>query len=402
MRAVLPLLVGLVLLGCGPQRVRTGPPAEPEELASETTEVVIIGTFHGMHYTMSAYHPDALRHLIAITAPDVLALELRPDDLAQEGYGKAPADIKNIAIPWAKKHEVLIRAIDWWDEGSRAKHDAFYADLRKTEEGRAKIEALPDELGIHADACPQIEACPIAYIHSPEFADKDRGVRKAYTDAFGEGPGNLFWNTRAEKMNAALERVVDELPGRRIVVVTGAAHRGDFERALAKRDDVTLVPLSAVPGYGAPPPYTGVEGGADELKLMLLQLVQGRKANRTPDAVDTAFLAKLLEGAKVHTSLAVVATFAKAELAYLTKRYDEALTGFDEVARTATDDDTAFGAPLGPVAAMRAANMADLLAQRDDAVKRYRAAVQRHAKALGPRLTKLLEGYVDEPYQRPR
>jgi hypothetical protein len=354
-----------------------------------------------MHYVMPNYHPDTLRYLLEIAKPDVLALEIRKKDLSASGFGHAPSDIKHIVIPWARKYRVPIRPIDWWKPGSRKKRRGYMAKLRKTEEGRKKLATLPGEMKIHKDRFPNSTEMTVSYMHSKVFANRDYRLRQSYTRILGEGPGNLYWNERAQKMSANLAAVVNRFPGKRIVVVAGAAHRGDFERALAKKGDVALLRLKDLPGFDRLPPYRGIKGGIGELKRMLVRLVQGRWANRFPDKVSLpllrAVMALFASEAKRH-QLEATLTYFQAEYHYLAKEYTKAFVKFRSSADHVTDKERLWGIPLKALAMVRLANMQDLLGKRAEALRIYKKLIRDSTIKM---IRALAHRYSHKPFARP-
>jgi pheromone shutdown protein TraB len=198
----------------------------------EGTTVITIGTFHGLHEHMPHYSFEDLKKLIIKAKPDVLAIEARESDLKLPNYGKTPKDIREVAIPLAKEKGIPFCPIDWWLDGSREKHDAFFENLARTKDGAARIKTVGEEDRVHRPQFESYENMTIEYVHSDDFAQRDHKYRQMLTKTFGEGPQNLWWDTRTKKMAENLLKVVKEFPGKRIVVVTGAAHRGDLESAL--------------------------------------------------------------------------------------------------------------------------------------------------------------------------
>jgi tetratricopeptide (TPR) repeat protein len=371
-----------------------------EENHTSETEVLIIGTFHGLHFGMTNYHPDTLRYLLTLSKPDVLAVEIREKDMKEPGFGKAPSDITKIVIPWAKKKNISVRPVDWWEDESREKHNALMVELKKTDDGKKKLSQLQNEMAVHKDRYKFPDEMTVEYIHSKEFTDKDRAVRVNHTKVLGEGPGNLFWNTRADKMYELLQKVIVEYPGKRIVVVTGAAHRKDFEDRIQQKGGVKLLSLNSLPGIKDLPPYTGKEGEPGEMKMVLMSRVQGPKANNAPDHIDVKQVnqlisdaRKLLEKQKVQQQTWL--DYAEAEAAYLAKDYKKALELFHKVSEHATDADKVFYLPMKNAAQFRKANMLDLLQRRDEALKIY--------KDLGK--DKMIAGlagrFIEKPFQRP-
>lgn len=386
------LLTSSSFLACA-HSAQTGDP-----LPSKPTEVVFIGTFHNMHLTMPNYHPDTMRWLLALSKPDVLAVESRPQDLAAEDGGQAPGDIRDIVIPWARRNNVPVVPIDWWQDGSRQQHEALMEELSATAEGRQKLDQVPDEGDVHRDRFPQLDEMTVAYIHSDEFARKDHEVREACTKVLGEGPGNLFWNQRTEQMYRLLHAALEQHPGRRVVVVTGAAHRGDLEQRVRTSSKATVVPLMNLVADAQPPRYRGDEGGATEIKRMVLALVQGRKASRNPDKVNLPFVDQVLEVSSANETtqrkLSTVLAYARAERFYLGRDYERALQGFLSTAEGNVDDEM-FGMSVRQVSRLRAANMLDLLGRHDQARETYASL-----KSAGEPIADLAAKYQQSPYTR--
>lgn len=402
MKWVMSFTVTLAALwACSPVRqATTGPGATgraPSPGTAAPATVIVIGTLHGAHFRMASFHPDEVRRMLAAARPDVLAVEARPADLAAPDLGATPDDIARIAIPWARRHGVPVRPIDWWVDGTREQYDAWAKEMASTEEGRRRLEAVPDEMAVHADRFPDPDRMTPAYVESAEFADKDRSVRAKTTELVGEGPGNLFWDTRAAHMDELLAAVLGESPGKRVVVVTGAAHRGDLERWLATQPNVELIPASTLVA-AAPVAYTGEEAEADELPMMLFGLVQGPKANRQPDSVDLTFLAQVLEAARrkvgAMPELRAPVAYAGAEALYLGRHYEEALAEFTVTAALAGDAQV-FGVPVAALCALRRGHMLDLLGRREEALAVYRAL-----PADSP-MGKLAARFIAQPFQRP-
>jgi hypothetical protein len=207
------------------------------------TRVAIIGTFHGSMKRMKIYTPEKLHELLAAAHADVLAVEIRPQDFEAETASNNPWDMNEIVLPFAKSANIPLEPIDWWPDDMRLKGDQYLREIGKTSEGRKKLSAVEDEWHPHAQNFPNfIEATP-EYVHSSLFAEREVKYRSELTRILGEGPQNLYWQTRSEKMNQNLDRVLKNFPGRKIVVVVGAYHRPYIEKFLRSVNNVTLEPL---------------------------------------------------------------------------------------------------------------------------------------------------------------
>ncbi|MBN1969018.1 MAG: hypothetical protein JXR48_13850 [Candidatus Delongbacteria bacterium] len=361
----------------------------------DKTEVIIIGTFHGNHINMVNYHFGTLEYLITLVNPDILALEIRPNDLKAQKYNNCPKDISDIVIPWAIKNEIPFYGIDYWKRFDRFRHNRFHNKLLKSETGKEKLKKVLNEIQIHSDVFQNFEDFTVDYIHSEEFSKKDYLVRRNHTDLFGEGPGNLFWYTRAEKMNELLDNVINNNKNKRIVVITGASHRGDFEKFLESREDINILSIRDLINIKNLPTYESYIQTLDKDKLedTIFLLVQGLKANSNPDDVNTDIIKRLLsiyEGMENPVYL----DYFFAEYFYLIKEYEKSLSYFIN-SRTCFKLEKKLGLKMIYLADLRTANILDLLCKREDAIKIYKS----YSKKLN-RISLIAKYYLKNQFRR--
>ncbi|MNK90089.1 hypothetical protein D3C87_1101300 [compost metagenome] len=210
---------------------------------SAKTKVTIIGTFHGSMKKMKIYTPEKLRELLEGTNPDVVVIEARPQDFAQNTTKNTPWDISEIAIPFALQRNVSIEPFDWWLDDTREKAAKFYDELIKTAEGKKIFDYVEDEWRPFRSQFNDFNDVTPEYVHSVEFARLEIEFRNEVTKLVGEGPQNLMWSERAQKMNENLAKILMLYPGKRMTIVTGAFHRPDIEQFLVTRQDVQIIPL---------------------------------------------------------------------------------------------------------------------------------------------------------------
>jgi hypothetical protein len=210
---------------------------------SKLTLVTIIGTFHGSMRGMKHYTPSKLKTLIADSQPDILAIEIRPKDFQAGRLDNNPWDMNEIVIPYAKSNDIPIEPIDWWPDDLRARHDLALKEIEKSVDGKKLLIEIDDEWAPHKSDFPDYNEVTPEYIHSPEFSRRESEYRANVKRQLGEGPQNLMWYTRAEKINGNLDGVLKKYPGKRITVVVGASHRPDIERFLESQPQVQLQSL---------------------------------------------------------------------------------------------------------------------------------------------------------------
>jgi hypothetical protein len=192
---------------------------------------------------MKNYSPEVLKKFLEETNPEVIAAEIRPQDFAKGDFSPNPWDMNEVVIPFARTQHIEIEPIDWWPDDLRSLYRKYYEKFTRTAEGQRIYAQLEDEWAPHRESFPTSKEATPEYIHSALFAERDLNFRKEIKKRVGEGPQNLFWYTRAEKMNENLARVIQKHSGQRITVVVGAFHRPDIESFLRSQKDVEVRPL---------------------------------------------------------------------------------------------------------------------------------------------------------------
>jgi hypothetical protein len=98
-------------------------------------EVYLLGTLHGRHLTTRDY---SLLHLQAVSAhlrPDLVLVESRPEELAQDNWADGPIEMPFASL-LARENGVEVRGFDWWTmdathqiNGDR-REDAMFQNIR--------------------------------------------------------------------------------------------------------------------------------------------------------------------------------------------------------------------------------------------------------------------------------
>jgi tetratricopeptide (TPR) repeat protein len=110
---------------------------------------------------------------------------------------------------------------------------------------------------------------------------------------YGDGPMNLSYRTRNDKMMELIRKALDENPGRRVVVLTGAEHKHYFDRALKPMPGVALVKLADILPLKPAPLGEYVAG------FLKTNLARGYFDDSTPAGLDQIYsgaLVSLLHG----------------------------------------------------------------------------------------------------------
>lgn len=192
---------------------------------------------------MSHYTPSKLKELIESSKPEVMAIEIRPEDYNAGRTVNNPWDMNEVVLPYAKENKLPIEPIDWWPDNLRSQYVEAIENLKKTSEGSRLVLDLEDEWNPHSTDFPDFNEVTPEYVHSELFAQRDSEYRIREKARLGEGPQNLLWYTRADAINKNLSTALKKHSGKRITVVVGASHRPDIERFLKMQTDVVIQPL---------------------------------------------------------------------------------------------------------------------------------------------------------------
>jgi hypothetical protein len=206
---------------------------------AQFTTVTIIGTYHGSMCGMRHYTPSKLKELIQNSKPEVLAVEVRPEDYNAGRTVNNPWDMNEVVLPYANENNIPVEPIDWLDN-TRSMYAEAIEKLKQTPEGKKILLEIEDEWAPHAAEFPNFSEVTPEYVHSELFAQRETEYRLREKALLGEGPQNLMWYTRADAINKNLSTVLKKHPGKRITVVVGASHRPDIELFLRTQTDLEI------------------------------------------------------------------------------------------------------------------------------------------------------------------
>ncbi len=220
-------------------------------LPAKPTHVLVVATIHGNHESNPNYSYQDLVNILAAYAPDAVCVEIRPEDFRKNSYLKEMM----MAAIFGLSRGLKVYPVDWWGTGDdRARRNAYM----KTPEFKAKEkeeERLVAESGVmrkFEEKYGSLEKLWNANTLGYEFfngEEYNRYIEEMYgvsMAVYGDGPMNLSYRMRNDKMMEMIRKAMDENPGRRVVVLTGAEHKHYFDRALATLPGVELVKLEDI------------------------------------------------------------------------------------------------------------------------------------------------------------
>jgi len=184
-------------------------------------EVMIVATMHGLHRDHRGFDYDDLFRLVESFEPDLVGVEIRPEDMdADEDYLRA--NYPHEMIELARRYGDSAFGFDWLGDeiANRPIPVGYWQE-------RSPIKSLERELASDAGIAETEE----------ELRKRLRGTKYQQLSD--------FYARRDREIGQRLVEVVRENPGRRIIALTGADHRGPVEQKLrnALGAEVLIVPV---------------------------------------------------------------------------------------------------------------------------------------------------------------
>ena len=222
--------------------------------AAAPSEVMVVATMHGLHAKSATYSYDMLYGLVRSAKPDFVGVEIRAEDLPREAdYLKRnyPAEMIAVAGEWGARafgfdwlgEDVAGAPVpaDWWKVRSPLKALERALDGETTFKSEAMEKARDDEMKVLANATAASlndgRYDEINDRYYAAFRDMVRGTKyQGLTDFYAE---------RDRRIDDNIIAFIRAHPGARIVILTGADHRGPLLRSLKATfgDTIRLLPV---------------------------------------------------------------------------------------------------------------------------------------------------------------
>lgn len=222
----------------------------------KSTQVMVIAAMHSAHKGHPSYSYDHLFDAVSAFKPDIVAVEMREEDLSRDPSYLA-RNYPSEMLELTRQYEPNVRGFDWlgkelegmpvpdewWQTRSWVKR--LERELRKDSSVQTpRTNALQKQ---------QVEMIKFATAESLNDGSYD-GVTRAYYRALGEelagsryAPLTKFYRERDRQIANNIDEIVRENRGRRIAVVLGADHRAPVIDRLQERSRnvkiVAVVPV---------------------------------------------------------------------------------------------------------------------------------------------------------------
>lgn len=286
----LPIALALAVMLSAPACGRAGSTNDDAD-----SEVLIVGTIHGRHARNPNYTYEDIVHILSTYDPEVIGVEIRPQDFRREPYLKEMM----LATVWGLLHDRPVYPIDWWDSENpareaRARLRERPEIVRKEREYDSLVAAHPmiaDFEARHGDIWSSNDK-GYGFFNGREYNEYETEAYRLSMQVYGDSPMNLMYETRNEHMLELIRGAIRENHGRRLLILTGAEHKHYFDRALENEPGVSLIRFESILPLEPGPLEPGIRSfleDADDLAYF---------AEGYPEDVDLYYRSKL--GSLVH------------------------------------------------------------------------------------------------------
>ncbi len=224
MRGLIAALLALAVASCATVTRQT-----------QTTTVLVVPSMHGLHASSPKYGFDTLYALVAGFDPDVVGVEIRPDDIdAPDQYLKKNYPPEMIAL--RDKYPQRVTGFDWLgpELSGRSIPDGWWKNGSRIKALERQAEKDPSMQSPQADAVAEQEQAILKDATPASLADGRyyrlvMANRALKAKLAGDGPYRelvQFTAERDRRIDRNMISIVRANPGKRIVFVMGADHFG--------------------------------------------------------------------------------------------------------------------------------------------------------------------------------
>lgn len=243
-RALERLVACAVLLGAASCVGERGSRAAgPDKGDSTATQVLVVGTVHDQHGRNPNYTYEDVVRIVDTFDPDVVCVEIRPDDFRRVPYLKEMM----LATVWGASKGRETCAFDWYDGTTRR----IRRELAETPEYVEKEREFQELIASNPITVPFEERYGDYWSGEMDYRFYNGSEYNRYFEewyrlslaVYGDDPLNLYYESRNRRMMDQAWEVIRRFPGRRVALLTGTEHKHYFDRDLGSRDGVQLIRL---------------------------------------------------------------------------------------------------------------------------------------------------------------
>ena len=207
-----------------------------QNIKKDTPTIHFIPTIHSLHNLNARYNYDSLKKIVAALKPDIIAVEIRPEDINQDSsYLKRnyPYEMRMMQY-WFPKAAIL--GFDWLGEDIEGK--MIPANYWKEISPIKKFERALDADSVYSAKCQACDSFSTRrmeilknYSLKEILVSEDAALTKAFyscleTNLAGSTHKRVlrFYDLRNARILENINRIISENKGKTIVILTGDDH----------------------------------------------------------------------------------------------------------------------------------------------------------------------------------
>jgi tetratricopeptide (TPR) repeat protein len=414
------LLLPLVLLSL----------AAATQLEKPRTTALVVGTIHQRHAANANYTYADVVHLLSTFDPDLICVEIRPQDFRKVPYLKEMM----LATVWGLSHGRAVAPIDWWDDTQNVREvrDTLAKQPEYIEKGKEEKDLYsrsPIVLGYEKKYGPSDKEnawsknLGYSFWNGRDYNQFYAEIYRISMKVYGDSPFNLYYQTRNTHMMELIRKAIEDHHSRKVMVLTGSEHKHFFDAEFSKNRDVELVDFESLLPLGKKPLETAVlkfldddddspyyEPGFpadinDNFRNRLLPLVHGPDMDVFPETIPPANMekaSKVLARWKAAKSESDGQTFEGAWLDFLREDYGQAVDKYLILTRR-IEEGTIQDPYIRFDSYLNLGRCYDLLGQRQKALDCYARSEKLLAGSNYERAKSyIFQNYKEVPYRRPK
>jgi hypothetical protein len=238
------LAFAAALLSAVPAKAETAPPADA---------VLVLGALHDLHAREESFAYEQLRRVLDAFRPDIVVLEVRPDELKDRTDTPGRPEYPKVIWAWLDEGRAEAVAMEpggrRFEELAGAAGAAFATLGRSDPQGTAALTTFDDAL----------ETALLAYWRRASQTQDATTARMidGYVALRAAIVGPAFAKVQADwedEMARVATRAIEARPGKRVLVIGSYRNRGELEAAVRRTAAARVVSSAAF--------LASIEGGA--------------------------------------------------------------------------------------------------------------------------------------------
>lgn len=193
--------------------------------------VYVVGAIQRLHATEPSFTFDDLRRIIDAVKPDVLVLEVRPDELAERKETQGRPEYPAVVWPWLAAHPGVALPMEPGGEAFKNMTGAAGAMFGSFEKEKPQADAYMASLGRSLSTALQDHWRHPADAHDTVTIDlvRAQGLAQAYLGGPQFDASQAEWDAY---MVARARQAIAANPGKRILVLASYRNLGAFKEGL--------------------------------------------------------------------------------------------------------------------------------------------------------------------------